>query len=187
MVKFKELSWCLGETPSLGVTSVGLNEYYLFASLDGRGACWGVNHPKRMHLNGWRSAFQVYDIDLATLMDVNVTLEDIKKKDIKDIDVFETAELANEAGSWVKDPKLREMIPLFDPMRKGMYLHYRKEPKQSLAYNLNHCFINKIEPIGEDKDEIEWLKSYLNAQKIPFEIKKQTFEGASHLDRIKVE
>ncbi len=189
MVKFKELAWGLGEVRSIGFTRHGQDEYYLLAARDMQGAAWGVNTPKRMHFNPKRDdKYQIYDIDLATLMNVNVPLEDIKKKkiSIEDIEIFETEELANKASGWVKDPKLKEIVPLFDPMGKGIYLHYREQPKESLQYYCNSCIANNKEPTGENDERIDWLKSYLKAQKIPFEIEKSTFKDAPHPDRITV-
>jgi len=194
MVPFAELAWAAGDKPHLRFTSYD-GKFWLAAGQKPV-ALWGLDSPARRHAypaNEWRSFTQpivVYDVDMDTLKDPQVSLEYIEKREIvpAEVEVHETPVLAKEAKGWAKDARLKEMVPLFVEFHEEgwNYVFLRQDPKGKLEYKLTGRHKNRHRTDEKEDAEIAWLKSYLEAQKIPFEIENQFDDRYPHLDRVKV-
>jgi hypothetical protein len=192
-MKFAELAWAAGDEPNMRFTSYD-GKFWLAA---GRkpAALWGLDSPARRHVYPAHEFYDLrpitaYDIDMETLKDPRVSLEDLKKREVvpAEVEVYETPALAQEAGRWVNDARLKEIVPRFlEHHGEGwLYVFLRQDPKEKLAYRLTSRHTNRHRTDEKEDAEIAWLKSYLEAQKIPFEIENQFNDSYPHLDRVKV-
>jgi hypothetical protein len=151
---------------------------------------WGIDQPERERVDSYVRTFPAYAVSLETLQDPAVTLEDIKKHkiDAGKLKVAKDVRAAVKADGWVIDKETREMILLCEYLSDTYmtYLYGREDPKGFIASILTSAHTNKEEPNKEKQERVEWLKRYMEAQKIPFKIEEQFNKEFPHLDKVVV-
>ena len=196
MTKLAEVAWAAGDKSGLRFTSHD-GKFWLAAGYR-PAALWNLESSERRHAYPpgnqrdfyFTQPITVYDVSMEMLKDPQVSLETIKKREIlpAEVEMYETPALAEEAVGWVKDGRLKDLVPKFlkHSGEGWMYTFLREDPKRSLAYNLTDRHTNSHIEDKKADAQIEWLKSYLEAQKIPFKIENQFDERYPHLDAVKV-